>query len=457
MLFLRTIKNNLFVLSILLVSSCGNQAYEEVENAKSKHEVIGLYKKYTNLNDDNDFIDACVTKLEGFNLTQFEIDSIVDIIDVPTNLNLIVVPDFSNRLTVKDNQNQANKFDIPIIEKGVFNAFYSVVAKKAKSPSKIKNLKDRLVLDLTDSKQAGGIFLNYVDSINIDFSVVKRDVPPKKYLENRRSTFNRCVNEMYIEAEKRPLGADYYSFFRDKLYKRIEKNTLKEKWVNKVVIITDGYLEPDSTTDLTNIFGDPQIKPIPETGRNFYNCEVYICQINKRIKDKNAEINVLKRYWGDWFKSMKFKNVMDDSNDDWWEPRNESTENAISSVHEFIFSDKISSSNVEIEKQVLKVPQIVKHEIDSQPKAIEVKVKEKNAVQKKESNSQANSTLHPTKCSQSYNEIYALLMDDDLTSEKIQEIIKKEEVFLSLDCDAGDKATIKKNKDVLISILKSKQ
>ena len=455
MLFLRIIKNSLLITTAFLLSGCGNGEYEEVELAKSKEEVIKVYKKYPNLHDENDFIDACVSKLEEYNLTQKEIEEIADVIEIPANINVIVVPDFSNRLTVKDNPEQATRFDIPLICDGVFQGFYDYVAKKAKSPSNRKKIKDRLIFDLTDSKQAGGFFLRYVDNINIDFSSIKKDEPLKKYLDNQRSIFTKEIENIYKEAEQKPLGADYYSYFKDRLYKNVKKTTLKEKWINKVVLITDGYLEPDSITDYTNIYGNPQSKPIPTTGMDFYNCEVYICQINKRVKDKKADINVLKQYWRDWFISMNFKNVSN-SNDDWWEPRNESTTSAVASVAKFILGNssignvtRISSvntptsqnqDNIQKEKIVDKKKELSASPLKTRSSPTNPKIKPGSQNNSDNKNSNVN-------CQERYDAIYNqyLRINDSSTKSEIQKVIEECNRFLDGACNNKDAIQTIKN------------
>ena len=54
-------------------------------------------------------------------------------------------------------------------------------------------------------------------------------------------------------AMSRPLGADYHFYFNRNLGENLMKSDLKTTWVNRVIIITDGYLEPEDRAPLTVI------------------------------------------------------------------------------------------------------------------------------------------------------------------------------------------------------------
>ena len=144
-------------------------------------------------------------------------------------------------------------------------------------------------------------------------------------------------------AKKRPLGADYRLYFNRYLKRHIQKNTLFDNYRNIVILITDGYLEAEKNlytgsldlqqqicndvkngTSLNTVFKDRNLRIAP-CDIDLSNVEVYIYEVNERQIGLNCHYDILKKYWYDWLKSMKCKNI-DIDNVDFFIQRNNATE-----------------------------------------------------------------------------------------------------------------------------------
>ena len=129
---------------------------------------------------------------------------------------------------------------------------------------------------------------------------------------------------MYNSAIQKPLGADYVFYFKRYLEGRIKKNTLFDTYINKVVIITDGYLEAEdraadtklthqlykslnigNTTEMIAMLG----LNIPKVNVDLSNTEIMICEVNERKSGKGKDFEILKAYWIDWLKRMNAKQI----------------------------------------------------------------------------------------------------------------------------------------------------
>lgn len=126
---------------------------------------------------------------------------------------------------------------------------------------------------------------------------------------------------MYESAKQKPLGADYLLYFKRNLIDRIKKSTLFDNYKNKVIIITDGYLETEELTytkltsqlyDAVKVTGNAKraIKDLeltlPEAqGLDLSDTDILVCEVTEREKGKKKDFEILKAYWEDWLSRMK--------------------------------------------------------------------------------------------------------------------------------------------------------
>lgn len=240
-------------------------------------------------------------------------------VGVPASMNIIIIPDFSNR--IKEIPNSKER-DVAIIEK-----VYEIFFKKVKN----NKSKDRLLIDITDRSQAGGDFNQIADSLTIDLSN-KENEQAKKFIQNKEKTFKSTLEKLYSKALEKPSGADYSYYFRRILGEKIKKSDINNEYYNKIIILTDGYLETKNT-DYTKI--RPEMRSAVQQGRiNEYllredlyipkenidlkNVDILMLEITERPNGIGWHHEILATYWKNWFQSMGAKNAKDDNTRDFF-------------------------------------------------------------------------------------------------------------------------------------------
>ena len=82
---------------------------KQTQNVESVHSLWQIHQK--ELADNKEFVLSVKEKLQGFNLTEAELlDCQTWLPEPPTSLNLIIVPDLSNRITDSKNNPHQNRF-----------------------------------------------------------------------------------------------------------------------------------------------------------------------------------------------------------------------------------------------------------------------------------------------------------------------------------------------------------
>ena len=148
------------------------------------------------------------------------------------------------------------------------------------------------------------------------------------FTNDKDKQFETSIREMYKLAKEKPLGADYRFYLRRYLINHLKKPTLFDNYINKVVIITDGYLESEGKPADTKIYGfESQLHQavsignildvitskglnIPKVDIDLSNSEILICEVNERKTGKGFDFEILKTYWEDWFKRMNAKKIV---------------------------------------------------------------------------------------------------------------------------------------------------
>ncbi|OCB74505.1 hypothetical protein [Flavobacterium crassostreae] len=318
-----------------------SKAIKELTTSFNKKDVEMVWYKYkSELYQDDEFLLEVRKKLSTFNLSESEIkDCISWLPPANTNLNLIVIPDLSRRITdTINNPNQINN-DILLL-KTIWESFVS--------NSKLKqDTKDRLIIDVTDIDAAKGQFGKVANNLQFDLSNHKGKSNRLFFTNEKNNTFEKNIIEMYALAKQKPLGADYRFYLRRYLENNLKKSTLFDNYKNKVIIITDGYLEAENKPSDTKIYGfQKQLYNavtignisqvitnnnlnIPKVNIDLSNTEFFVCEVNERKTGKTFDFEILKAYWEDWFKRMDAKKIE-------FYPREKANDISIKRVSEFI-------------------------------------------------------------------------------------------------------------------------
>lgn len=302
--------------------SVQSKAIKELEVSFNKKDIEMVWYKYkADLYQDEEFVLKTRKKLSSLNLTEEEIKECRSWLPpAPTSINLIIVPDLSRRIIdTINNPNQINN-DIFVLE---------TIWKSFVDNSKLKqNTKDKLIVEVTDIDQAKGQFGAVANNLQFDLSTHKGKSNRLYFTNEKDKQFQSSIREMYKLAKEKPLGADYRFYLRRYLINHIKKPTLFDNYINKVVIVTDGYLEAEGKPADTKIkgFERPLYQSvtignvlevitskglnIPKVDIDLSNSEILVCEINERRKGKGFDYEILKTYWEDWFKRMNAKKVV---------------------------------------------------------------------------------------------------------------------------------------------------
>ncbi len=300
----------------LIKPSLEKKAINEINNCINTEDVKKIFEKYKNdLNQSEDFLQSTRDRIKSFGLNQSNITDVKKWLPSKTdNINIVIVPDLSNRITDAINNADQIKRDTTIIS-SICETFENRVKTKM-------NSKDKLLIDITDRKQAGGKISELADTLIYDLSNFK-DKINKLYFENHKESFKKGLRKLYDFAYDFELsnpkggGADYVSYFSSKLKSKIQKSTLDDNYRNVLIILTDGYL--DATKPNGDIVSYINIDPntIIETSLSKYkDLEVYLFEVNRRKKANDFDEIKLKKWWLSWLNSMNVKNSIDTNSED---------------------------------------------------------------------------------------------------------------------------------------------
>jgi len=260
----------------------------------------------------SEFQTAIRTKLNTFKMNDQEISDCLEWLPPSkVNLNVIVVPDLSRRITDSINNPEQVSSDLFILHT-IWSSFINFTKRKS-------DTKDRLMIDVTDIDQAKGEFSKIANQLQFDLSAHVGKSNRLYFDERKEKQFNQAVKTLYQVAVEKPLGADYLFYFRRYLVNHIKKPTLFENYINKIIIITDGYLEAEDRPADTKL--SPQLYKavstgniketitslglnIPRVGIDLSYSDILVCEINERRTGKTKDFEILKAYWEDWLTRM---------------------------------------------------------------------------------------------------------------------------------------------------------
>ncbi|MEY3597840.1 MAG: hypothetical protein RL521_262, partial [Bacteroidota bacterium] len=231
-----------------------------------------------------------------------------------------------------------DKFDIYIIDQ-VFRSFKAKVQLKQDS-------KDLLCLEITDEGQVGSEFSQYANNLRVDLSshigksnrlFFESVYDESKFKKTLKGLYKK-VSELYAEEDTKRMGADFSAFFRRVCNDKnggMKKNDFYNGYQNKILILTDGYLESKSGYQTayvmdkdrytpeersrwrklkeTVIFGEESILKLikeyecqimAEHDVNLSNVEIMIAEIRERESGRDKDEKILKVFWKDWLTRM---------------------------------------------------------------------------------------------------------------------------------------------------------
>jgi len=306
---------------LLMGASLKTEAIRSLASCNNKEEVKGLYQKYKNeLFDNEDFLNEVRLRLTELNLPDSSLMQCQSWLpQPPTSLNVIIVPDLSRRITDEDNNEHQIVNDRAIIQY-IWEKFAEEVSLKM-------NSKDCFRLTIADPEQAQGQFDQIADKLFYDLSVHTNKTNRLYFTDYKKRKLLKNTDLLYAMSMENTSGADYISFFRRYCEPLLKKSDLFNRYENKVIILTDGYLE--KTKDITftklNIVPEnyqayekstPEIIEritekecnIPLAEVNLKETDVLVCEVNERESGLNRDYQILEAYWSDWLTRMEPKN-----------------------------------------------------------------------------------------------------------------------------------------------------
>ncbi|RZK25475.1 MAG: hypothetical protein EOO43_05435 [Flavobacterium sp.] len=302
-----------------------NKAVEEINASFSKKDVEMVWYKYKlDLYQDEEFLLKIRTRLTDLKLSKSDQKECLSWLPkAPVSLNLIIIPDLSRRIIdTINNPKQINN------DKLIIRAAWDSFVKSAKYK---EDSKDHFMVDVTDRQQASGAFNKVADNLKYDLSSHKGKSNILFFTQEKTKAFEKGIDKMYEMAKKKPLGADYRYYIRQYLKSRLLESTFFDTYDNKVIIVTDGYLEAENQQADTKLKGFEkelhnavQMGNVPQiitknslnipTG-NIYipNISILVCEVNERHyfpftnklwPGEKYDFEILKAYWEDWFNRM---------------------------------------------------------------------------------------------------------------------------------------------------------
>jgi hypothetical protein len=319
-----------FIIFIFLITrpSVQSKAIDEIQLCSNINDVKSVFERYkfelleTAENGNKvvslEFQNVVRNKLNSFNLTEEEVKQcLIWLPPAPTSINLIVIPDLSRRIIDTFNNPRQIENDKFVLQT-VWESFVSFTKLKQDS-------KDKLMVNVTDIDQAKGQFESIANNLIFDLSTHRGKSNRLFFTSKMDSQFSYSINKLYDSAMQKPLGADYRFYLRRYLVNHLKTPTLFDNYLNKVILITDGYLESEERPADTKIKGyEKLLYPavlngnildiitlnnlnIPKVNIDLSNTEVLICEVNERREGRGYDFEILKAYWEDWFKRMNVR------------------------------------------------------------------------------------------------------------------------------------------------------
>lgn len=324
-------------------------AIKELKKTQNKEQVVTCWNKWiSKINSQNGkvkFTKNIKGKLADMRLSDREISDwhqkfkMNDVEEQPS-LNIIIIPDLSNRINEIPNTKAR---DIEIISK-----IYDIFFERAKTGK----TKDKLLIEVTDKFQGNGVFRQIADSLSIDIAD-RNNEQARKFLRNKEESFKNNLKRLYEEASQDTSGADFILYFRRTINDRIKKSDIYNEFENKIIILTDGYIEIQNQNQPLINYTPHSIKmkndvltgqireklresnnlKFPTTSAELNsNTDILVLEINERKDGIGWHKELLEEYWRYWFSMMKVRNLTENENTDFFKDSN----NSINQIKGFI-------------------------------------------------------------------------------------------------------------------------
>ncbi len=308
---------------LLMGASLKTEAIRSLASCNNKEEVKELYQQYKNeLFDNEDFLTEVRLRLVDLNLPDSSLMECQSWLpQPPTSLNVIIVPDLSRRITDEDNNEHQIVNDRAIIQHA-WEKFTKEVSLK-------KNSKDCFRITIADPEQAQGQFDQIADKLFFDLSVHTNKTNRLYFTDYKKRKLLKNTDVLYAMSMENTSGADYLSFFRRYCERLLKKSDLFNRYENKIIILTDGYIEKSDVTytkldvvakhkayDMTSSGITELITRknwnIPLAEVNLSETDILVCEVNERKKGRGFHYQILQAYWSDWLTRMepKYFNVI---------------------------------------------------------------------------------------------------------------------------------------------------
>jgi len=270
-------------------------------------------------------------RLLALRLSATETAEVVKWLPRPKALNLLVVPDLSNRLRPARHPNQVR--DDTVLLHHIWREFLAQAKKTDRSA-------DKLVVELTNEDQLGEGFRAVADSLVTDLGALSRSLKLTNRLYLKRlgasRRFYANVGRVYAQALVKDQagtlnGADFVRYVSEKLPRRLQASSLTQENRNVLIILTDGYLETSPSASRPSIcytgreaelklIGQrrqqgqgwaealaPPIEhsriPVPD-GVDLREVDVLVLQVEERRSGQGRDFDILRHYWQDWFTAL---------------------------------------------------------------------------------------------------------------------------------------------------------
>lgn len=302
-------------ISMLTVSSRKVEALESINACVDEVAVREVWDDYQlDLGKDADFVKAVRDKLESFDLNNEALTECLEWLPPgEVHTNIIIVPDFSERLFDAENNPDQAQRDLDIVM-GIWQAFTEIASKP--------DSKDQIVVALTDNDRLNGDVAYAINNLMIDMEHVDR-IPGKPFFNSyRKGKFKKNFKNLQTYAANAPIAADFYGFLRLDIEDYLRKPTLYDVYENKLIIITDGNMEEwDTEASLLNSDKKDGLEWAVKTNtvrkfitRNrlnfqpvlvdFSNTKAFVCEINGPAETPWYYEEFIIEQWQDWFEQM---------------------------------------------------------------------------------------------------------------------------------------------------------
>lgn len=242
--------------------------------------------------------------------------------------NVIVLLDLSNRIKPNRNPQQALK-DQKIIH-GLLQAF-----QERQKRYLFQISKDKIRVEVAYQKDSEYNTFQFGEDLFIDMGTPGMNKP---IFDDKKEVFTKAVTKLYSEAVKsKTTGADIWSYFRDNLPSVLEVENDRVSYRNKLIILTDGYMDLDkelaghrpvgtymnynhigslrNKSNWEEVYENSNISLMPHD-IDYPNLEVLVIEVVPKDPSVNVnEFPIIKKYWFDWLDNMGIENLIYATND----------------------------------------------------------------------------------------------------------------------------------------------